>query len=188
VPPGRPGRLPCWCAAGASSGDRQLRAPGGGARPRPARAGTRRRGAGPARLAVHHRDRAGHRPRGRPAVPGRRGRRPARRDAPQTPHRVAPAAGVRGHQRQRDAGAARGGHRRRGGELRVHQQHQRLRPGAHAAAGRAGDVDHRGRHPGSQEHLRGDQGGGRGPVRDHRARPGPARGGAACGALLSRGR
>ena len=34
--------------------------------------------------------------------------------------------------------------------------------------GEAGDVDHRGRHPGAQEHLRGDQGGGRGPVRDHR--------------------
>ena len=34
--------------------------------------------------------------------------------------------------------------------------------------GEPGDVDHRGRDPGAQEHLRGDQGGGRGPVRDHR--------------------
>ena len=49
--------------------------------------------------------------------------------------------------------------------LRLHQHDQRLRRCAHAAAGRAGRVDDRGRAAGAEEHLRRDQGGGRGPVR-----------------------
>jgi len=128
----------------------------------------RSRGTRPARLAFTTVTGRGHRPRRGPPVPGRRGCRPSCRDAPQTPHRVARAAGVRGHQRQRDADGCSRRPSPPGWELCVHQQHQRLRPGAHAAAGEAATWITRTspRFPGTCYGV--TKGGGRGPVRDHR--------------------
>ena len=84
------------------------------------------------------------------------------------------AAGVRGHERDRHAGPAGGGGRRRRRRLRPHQHDERVRPGADPRGGRAGGVDHRGRRPAAPEHLRGHEGGGRGPLRARRPRPRPA--------------
>ena len=82
---------------------RQRRAPRRGARPRP-RVGRRgRRRARRARVAVHERRRLDRRPRLRAARGRGRRRGPARGDAAQAARRHAPAAGVRRHERDRDA-------------------------------------------------------------------------------------
>ncbi|KAK8098066.1 oxidoreductase [Apiospora kogelbergensis] len=63
--------------------------------------------------------------------------------------------------------------------LRLHVHHVRLRPRAEPQAGRARRLDHRGRGADPQEHLRRDQGGGRGPVPPRAGADGHARRGAA---------
>ena len=86
--------------------------------------------------------RIGHRPRLRP----RAGRR---RPCSTPPRCTSPTSGrTRGRSSWTRTSRGRWRCSRRpsppGWRLRLHQHHQRLRPGAHPAAGRAGGVDHRG--------------------------------------------
>ncbi len=59
--------------------------------------------------------------------------------------------------------------------VRLHEHDEHVRPRAHARAGRAGRVDHRGRRAGPAQHLRRHQDRRRGPLRARPPRSRPAR-------------
>src|SRR5260370_13632402 len=70
---------------------------------------------------------------------------------------------------------ARGGGSGRLPHLRLHEHHERIRPGPHPSARRTRGVDHRARHLGAQEHLWRDEDRGGRAVRDRQPRSRPAR-------------
>ena len=120
----------------------------------------------------------------RPPRPRRRRRRRPRRDPAQAARRDAYAPGVRRDERDGHADPARGRRRGRGGPLRVHEHHERVRACADAAARRPRGVDHRGRRTRAPQRLRRDEDRRGGPVRARAPRPRAARGGAADGPVL----
>ena len=123
-------------------------------------------------VALHRRRRLGRRPRGRPPRASTASTRSLHAATLHKPH-------VGSHSRQEfvdtnvtgtltllEEAVAAGV-----GALHLHQHHERVRPRADAAAGRAGGVDHRGRRAGPAQHLRRHQDGGREPLRALPPRP-----------------